>query len=284
MSTFIPISTYLSSINSLHSQKSNTRRCCSPILSDSEPIKIHSFSKQKVLNFGMFRDRGSNFELGKDKHVNLSNGLLKRIKKRVILVNFNQGFGVSNKKGLNFGLGKDKNGIMFNGLKRMKNKVVLVRSNLGFNGGGGGGRNDSNTGRVLGNLALAVGLTYLTMTNQLGWILDAIVSVWLLAVILPIVGLGAFLWWAGRDIVQSSCPNCGNEFQIFRSVINEDSQLCPFCSQPFSVVGKEFVRDPMKSEANTFGEAFNDFFPRSKKEREFSKAIVDVEAEVKDVE
>ena len=26
----------------------------------------------------------------------------------------------------------------------------------------------------------------------------------LIAVLLPIVGLGAFLWWAGRDIVQST--------------------------------------------------------------------------------
>jgi hypothetical protein len=26
----------------------------------------------------------------------------------------------------------------------------------------------------------------------------------LFAVLLPIVGLGAFLWWAGRDMVQSS--------------------------------------------------------------------------------
>ncbi|PHU16927.1 Endoplasmic reticulum oxidoreductin-1 [Capsicum chinense] len=34
--------------------------------------------------------------------------------------------------------------------------------------------------RVLSNLVLAIGLTYLTMTGQLGWVLDAIVSVWLL--------------------------------------------------------------------------------------------------------
>lgn len=107
----------------------------------------------------------------------------------------------------------------------------------------------------------------------------------LLAVILPIVGLGAFLWWAGREIVQSSCPNCGNEFQIFRSAINDDLQLCPFCTQPFSVVGNEFVRDPVtfSNQSTTFGEAFKNFYPRSKKEKDFS-SVVDVEAEVKDVE
>lgn len=65
--------------------------------------------------------------------------------------------------------------------KRQK-RVVLVRFNQGFGfnggGGGGGGRDNGATARVLGNLALAIGLTYLSMTGQLGWVLDAIVSVW----------------------------------------------------------------------------------------------------------
>lgn len=36
----------------------------------------------------------------------------------------------------------------------------------------------------------------------LKWLMIFLVQ--LLAVIIPIVGLGAFLWWAGRDIVQDS--------------------------------------------------------------------------------
>ncbi|XP_052208327.1 uncharacterized protein LOC127812066 [Diospyros lotus] len=191
---------------------------------------------------------------------------------------------------------RDRDGILVRqeGLKRKKKKkrVVLVKFNQGFGfnggGGGGGGRDTSGTARVLGNLALAIGLTYLSMTGQLGWVLDAIVSVWLLAVILPIVGLGAFLWWAGRDMVQGSCPNCRNEFQIFRSAVNDDLQLCPFCSQPFSVVGDEFVSDPVKfsNQSTTFGEVFSNFSSRSnsKKEKDFSTAVVDVEADVKDVD
>ncbi|XAR67536.1 hypothetical protein NMG60_11002328 [Bertholletia excelsa] len=172
---------------------------------------------------------------------------------------------------------------------RKKKRAVVVKFNqgFGFNGGGGsGGGDNSNTARLLGNIALAVGFIYLSMTGQLGWVLDAIISVWLLAVILPIVGLGAFLWWAGRDIVQGSCPNCGNEFQIFRSAINDDLQLCPFCSQPFSVVGDEFIRDPVKfsNQTTTFGQAFSNFTSRSKKEKDVSASVVDVEAEVKDVE
>ncbi|XP_042479985.1 uncharacterized protein LOC122060939 [Macadamia integrifolia] len=172
--------------------------------------------------------------------------------------------------------------------ERQKKRVVLARVNQGsgFNGGGGGG-DDGNTARILGNLALAIGLTYLSMTGQLGWVLDAIVSIWLLAVLLPIVGLGAFLWWAGRDIVQDSCPNCGNDFQIFKSSLKDGLQLCPFCSQPFSVEGNEFVREPTRFSSNqstTFGQAFSGFSPRSKTENGSSVTVVDVEAEVKDVD
>lgn len=61
-------------------------------------------------------------------------------------------------------------------------KGLSVRANQGFGfnggGGGGGGWGRSSTTRVLGNLTLAIGLTYLTMTGQLGWILDTIVSIW----------------------------------------------------------------------------------------------------------
>eukprot|EP00262_Sarcandra_glabra_P015744 TRINITY_DN4931_c0_g1_i1.p1 TRINITY_DN4931_c0_g1~~TRINITY_DN4931_c0_g1_i1.p1 ORF type:complete len:245 (-),score=59.75 TRINITY_DN4931_c0_g1_i1:385-1119(-) len=173
--------------------------------------------------------------------------------------------------------------------EKVKKRVVLVRFNsnrFGFNGGGD--NDDNNTARVLGNLALAVGLTYLSMTGQLGWILDAIVSIWLLAVLLPIVGLGAFLWFAGRDIVQDSCPNCGNDFQIFKSSLQDGMQLCPFCSQPFSVKGNKFIRESVKfspNQSTTFGQAFNGFSPRTEKGKASSATtVVDIEAEVKDID
>ncbi|XP_060191147.1 uncharacterized protein LOC132620488 [Lycium barbarum] len=169
---------------------------------------------------------------------------------------------------------------------------VKFKQGFGFNGigdgggGGGGGKDNSETVRVLSNLVLAIGLTYLTMTGQLGWVLDAIVSVWLLAVLLPILGLGAFIWWAGRDIVQSTCPNCGNDFQVFRSTMNDEVQLCPFCTQPFSVVDDKFVSDPVRfsNQSTTFGEAFSDLSTPSKKGKASSIGVVDIEAEVKDVE
>jgi hypothetical protein len=64
---------------------------------------------------------------------------------------------------------------------KRKKMVILVRFNqrFGFNGGGGGGDSVA-IARVLGNFALAIGLTYRSMTGQLGWLLDAIVSIWVL--------------------------------------------------------------------------------------------------------
>ncbi|XP_050938567.1 uncharacterized protein LOC103488684 isoform X3 [Cucumis melo] len=39
---------------------------------------------------------------------------------------------------------------------------------------------------------------------QLGWVLNAIVSLWLVAVLVPIVRVAAFIWWARRNIDQSN--------------------------------------------------------------------------------
>jgi hypothetical protein len=74
-------------------------------------------------------------------------------------------------------------GVLEEKVCKKEKRVVLVKNNQGFGfngGGGGGGRDDGGTARILGNLALAVGLTYLSMTGQLGWILDAIVSIWVI--------------------------------------------------------------------------------------------------------
>ncbi|CAA0815943.1 Unknown protein [Striga hermonthica] len=190
------------------------------------------------------------------------------------------------------GLGRGKNGIILSRGRR----VVLVKSNNGLKGfggggggagggGGGGGKIDGETARVLGNLALAIFLTYLTMNGQLGWLLDAVVSIWLIAVLVPIVGIGALVWWTSRVIVHSNCPNCGNEFQVFKS-LNDEVKLCPFCSQPFSVEGDKFVRDPVtfSNESTTFDQEFNKFSPRTKKGKKSPGSVVDVEAKIRDAD
>lgn len=54
---------------------------------------------------------------------------------------------------------------------------AYMRLDPGGGGGGGRGPNDG-IGRVVFNLALAGGLTYLTVTGKLGWLFDAFISLW----------------------------------------------------------------------------------------------------------
>nr|XP_016450373.1 PREDICTED: uncharacterized protein LOC107775183 [Nicotiana tabacum] len=200
-----------------------------------------------------------------------------------------------------------KNGSLerWGGEKRMI--VVNFKQGLGFDGigdgGGGGGGGGRDNILAVCKVLQPKGLVYYSFFHSAVNLCIAALHVLtmiilsinsshpfpgfqLLAVLLPIVGLGAFIWWAGRDIVQGTCPNCGNDFQIFRSTLNDEVQLCPFCTQPFSVVGDEFVRDPVKfsNQSTTFGQAFSDFSARSKKGKDSTIGIVDVEAEVKDAE
>uniref|UniRef100_A0A803MH70 Uncharacterized protein n=1 Tax=Chenopodium quinoa TaxID=63459 RepID=A0A803MH70_CHEQI len=184
-----------------------------------------------------------------------------------------------------------ENGILWGDEKklRLQKRVVLVKFNQfpdNFNGGSGGGgdkRDDGTTARVLVNLALAVGLTYLTMTGQLGWVLDTIVSLWLLAIIIPVVGLGAFLWYLYGVYICS----VQTVVMLFRSTLNDEPQLCPYCAQPFSVEGNKFVKEPINfssKRSTPFGQIFDDFSPWSREEKSASSSVVDVEAEVKDAE
>lgn len=92
-------------------------------------------------------------------------------------------------------------------LSDKKKRVVLVRfNNLKFNGGGGGGggKDDGGTAKMLGNVALAVGLTYLTFTGQLGWILDTIVSIWVCTCLITCILFTSNHWlWTKIDICET---------------------------------------------------------------------------------
>jgi len=85
------------------------------------------------------------------------------------------------------------------------------------------------------------------------------------------------------------CPNCGKSFQILKSALKDGPQLCPYCTQPFSVQGNKFVRESARfssgrGAAATNSQVFNEFFNRGMRGMAPSGTIVDVEAEVKDVE
>lgn len=55
-----------------------------------------------------------------------------------------------------------------------------ARASMRLDPGGGRGPNGGNNGigRIVFNLALAGGLTYLTVTGKLGWLFDAFISLW----------------------------------------------------------------------------------------------------------
>ncbi|KAE8814613.1 hypothetical protein D1007_08135 [Hordeum vulgare] len=173
---------------------------------------------------------------------------------------------------------------------------MVGRRRLGVAGAGkgpffGGGRRQGSTGRVVGNLAFVALVAYLVVSGQFRWLLDAIVSLWLITVLLPIVGLGALIFFAQRNILQSDCPNCGKSFRILKTSLKNGPQFCPYCTQPFSVQGNKFVRESASFSSGrrtptNAQQAFNELFNRGSngKAPSGSGTIVDVEAEVTDIE
>lgn len=170
-------------------------------------------------------------------------------------------------------------------LRRHSNKnhsCVQTRAFNQQNGGGGGG----DIGRTIFNLLGAGLLTYLTVTGRLNWLFDAIFSLWLVS---------AVLWWfAERSLIRGPCPNCGGDFQVFAFTAKEEPRLCPYCSQPFKLENKKFVRDEPQfsnQQAQGFQQPFGGFggfdgFGQAKssrkKEESSGGVIVDIEAEVRD--
>ncbi|CAM6129891.1 unnamed protein product [Calypogeia fissa] len=164
--------------------------------------------------------------------------------------------------------------------------AVVTRAGMRLDPGGGR-NNDGGIGRVIVNLALAGGVTYLALTGKLGWVFDTLVSLWLLAVLVPIVSFVAFLWFAEREIVKGACPNCGQPFQVFEFAVKEQPNLCPYCSQPFKLDNaKQFVRDEPRfsnERSGGFRDAFGGFGrDTSSKKEDPGGVVVDVEAEVVD--
>ncbi|EMS51144.1 hypothetical protein TRIUR3_09016 [Triticum urartu] len=129
-----------------------------------------------------------------------------------------------------------------------------------------------------------------TVTCKLETINFDLVRSALLTVLLPIVGLGALIFFAQRNILQSDCPNCGKSFRILKTSVKNGPQFCPYCTQPFSVQGSKFVREAASFSSGrtptNAQQAFNELFNRGSngKAPSGSGTIVDVEAEVTDIE
>lgn len=140
-------------------------------------------------------------------------------------------------------------------------------------GGGSGG------GKVFFNLAVAGLLTYLTVTGKLNWLFEAILYIWIFFLVL--------FWVAERNLVRGRCPSCGGEFQVFEFALKDGPRLCPYCSQPFKMENKQFVREGPQFSNERRREPqwpFGGFGQQasSTNEQKTSDGVVDIEAEVRD--
>eukprot|EP00249_Psilotum_nudum_P010620 c22652_g1_i1 orf=508-1320(-) len=159
---------------------------------------------------------------------------------------------------------------------RKKRWAVVARSFFNPRGGrsdGGGG-----LGRFILNLTMAGLFIYLTFTGKLGWVFEAGFYVWLLFLFAT--------WFTELKTIKGPCPNCGNVFQVFEFSMKEQPRLCPYCTQPFKLENRQFVRDDLlfsSQQFRDFKQPFGGFGAQPTPSRdENSVVVVDVEAEVRD--
>ena len=101
----------------------------------------------------------------------------------------------------------------------------LSMYNLPPSGGGGGGNNDNVIKQVLGG-ALTIGAIVLFFVSPLGAIFFAITnSLFLLALITPVILTIAFQVWRSLNTINGSCPSCGAPNQV----VLKDPDQVSFC-------------------------------------------------------
>ncbi|XP_024527073.1 uncharacterized protein LOC9652762 isoform X2 [Selaginella moellendorffii] len=97
------------------------------------------------------------------------------------------------------------------GLATSSRQVRLARLTAKFrfdDSGNGGKRNGggTNVGGMVLNAAITGALAYLTVTGKLGWIFDAVISLWLFFILAPLVALVAYFWFVEREIITVPFP------------------------------------------------------------------------------
>ena len=99
--------------------------------------------------------------------------------------------------------------------------------------GGGGGKNDNVISQVLGG-ALTVGAIILFFASPLGGIFFAITnSLFLLALITPVILTIAFQVWQSLNTVEGPCPNCGASARVLKQV--DQPSICFNCGSILQV-------------------------------------------------
>ncbi len=79
---------------------------------------------------------------------------------------------------------------------------------------------------------------FLLSAIGLGWFVTLLLGFLVFLLLLPILILLGFRWWANRLISTDACPVCGFESQA----IEGTRFLCPNCQEPLFVADGEFYR------------------------------------------
>lgn len=86
---------------------------------------------------------------------------------------------------------------------------------------------------------LAVLTTFMLLgAVGLGWIVNGLLILVVIAIVTPVIGWFVFRWWLKRNLVEDKCPVCAYEFTGF----NQTECQCPNCGEPLKVEQGHFNR------------------------------------------
>ncbi|ABW29110.1 MULTISPECIES: hypothetical protein [Acaryochloris] len=72
----------------------------------------------------------------------------------------------------------------------------------------------------------------------LGWVLKSLLVLFGLILVTPVVLFVGLRWWLGRNLIQGTCPSCGNPLTGLKNT----QTTCPFCGQSVVVENANFQR------------------------------------------
>lgn len=72
----------------------------------------------------------------------------------------------------------------------------------------------------------------------LGWLLKSLLVLVGLILVTPVLLFVGLRWWLGRNLIQGTCPSCGNPLTGLKNT----QTTCPSCAQTVSVENSAFQR------------------------------------------
>ena len=89
-----------------------------------------------------------------------------------------------------------------------------------------------------GCVLIVIALALIASSIGLGWIVNGVLVLFVLALVAPVLIFWGAQWWLRRNFVQDDCPVCHYQFTGFK---NTEFQ-CPNCNEPLQVTGNSFAR------------------------------------------